>query len=83
MLMCRDKPAGQELTHRRVGQGARPVSFGVVSSEFRQLEVAREMEQEEQLAFALGLERWVARMVGATNVRETRLFARDLSRLTP
>jgi nondiscriminating aspartyl-tRNA synthetase len=33
--------------------------------------------------FALGLERWVARLVGAANVRETTMFPRDLSRLTP
>jgi nondiscriminating aspartyl-tRNA synthetase len=33
--------------------------------------------------FALGLERWVARLVGAANVRETAMFPRDLSRLTP
>ncbi len=33
--------------------------------------------------FALGLERWVARLVGAQNVRETTLFPRDRSRLTP
>ena len=33
--------------------------------------------------FAIGLERWVARLVGATNVRETALFPRDLNRLTP
>ena len=33
--------------------------------------------------FALGLERWVARLVGAANVRETTLFPRDLTRLTP
>ncbi len=33
--------------------------------------------------FALGLERWVARLVGAANVRETTLFPRDLHRLTP
>jgi nondiscriminating aspartyl-tRNA synthetase len=33
--------------------------------------------------FALGLERWVARLVGAANVRETTLFPRDRSRLTP
>jgi nondiscriminating aspartyl-tRNA synthetase len=33
--------------------------------------------------FALGLERWVARLVGAANVRETTLFPRDLIRLTP
>ncbi len=33
--------------------------------------------------FALGLERWVARLVGAANVRETTLFPRDLNRLTP
>jgi nondiscriminating aspartyl-tRNA synthetase len=33
--------------------------------------------------FALGLERWVARLTGAANVRETTLFPRDLTRLTP
>jgi nondiscriminating aspartyl-tRNA synthetase len=33
--------------------------------------------------FALGLERWVARLVDAANVRETTLFPRDLHRLTP
>jgi nondiscriminating aspartyl-tRNA synthetase len=33
--------------------------------------------------FALGLERWVARLVGAENIRETTLFPRDRSRLTP
>jgi nondiscriminating aspartyl-tRNA synthetase len=33
--------------------------------------------------FALGLERWVARLSGVANVRETTLFPRDLHRLTP
>jgi nondiscriminating aspartyl-tRNA synthetase len=33
--------------------------------------------------FAVGLERWVARLAGAQNVRETTLFPRDLQRLTP
>jgi len=33
--------------------------------------------------FAIGLERWVARLIGAANVRETTLFPRDLNRLTP
>ena len=33
--------------------------------------------------FALGLERWVARLTGAQNIRETTLFPRDLHRLTP
>jgi len=33
--------------------------------------------------FALGLERWVARLVGAHNIREVTLFPRDLNRLTP
>jgi nondiscriminating aspartyl-tRNA synthetase len=33
--------------------------------------------------FALGLERWTARLVGAKNVRETTLFPRDRSRLSP
>ncbi|MCW2833501.1 MAG: aspartyl-tRNA synthetase [Nocardioides sp.] len=33
--------------------------------------------------FAIGFERWVARLVEATNVREVTLFPRDLPRLTP
>jgi nondiscriminating aspartyl-tRNA synthetase len=33
--------------------------------------------------FALGLERWLASLVGARNIRETTLFPRDLHRLTP
>ena len=33
--------------------------------------------------FALGLGRWVARLVGARNIRETTLFPRDRNRLSP
>ena len=33
--------------------------------------------------FAMGLERWVGRLVGAANVREVTLFPRDVQRLTP
>ena len=33
--------------------------------------------------FAIGLERWVARISRATNVREVTLFPRDVNRLTP
>ncbi|MDT7799689.1 MAG: nondiscriminating aspartyl-tRNA synthetase [Actinomycetota bacterium] len=33
--------------------------------------------------FALGLERWTARLLGVANVREVTLFPRDLHRLTP
>ena len=33
--------------------------------------------------FAIGLERWTARLTGAANVREVALFPRDLHRLTP
>lgn len=33
--------------------------------------------------FAIGLERFVTQLVGASNVRETTLFPRDLHRLTP
>jgi nondiscriminating aspartyl-tRNA synthetase len=33
--------------------------------------------------FAIGLERWVSRLVGAANVREATLFPRDRNRLTP
>jgi nondiscriminating aspartyl-tRNA synthetase len=33
--------------------------------------------------FAIGLERWVARLAGAENIRETTLFPRDINRLFP
>ena len=33
--------------------------------------------------FALGLERWVARLIGVENVRLTSLFPRDITRLSP
>jgi nondiscriminating aspartyl-tRNA synthetase len=33
--------------------------------------------------FAIGLERFVARLLGVSNIRETTLFPRDLHRLTP
>jgi nondiscriminating aspartyl-tRNA synthetase len=33
--------------------------------------------------FALGLERWIARLIKADNIRRTTLFPRDLHRLTP
>ena len=33
--------------------------------------------------FAIGLERWVGRLVEAANVREVALFPRDLHRLSP
>ena len=33
--------------------------------------------------FALGLERWVARLCGAANIREVTLFPRDMTRLAP
>jgi len=33
--------------------------------------------------FAIGLERWVARLVGAPNIRQVTLFPRDVNRLAP
>jgi nondiscriminating aspartyl-tRNA synthetase len=33
--------------------------------------------------FAIGLERWTARLAGVANIREVTLFPRDLTRLTP
>lgn len=33
--------------------------------------------------FAVGLERWTARLTGTANIREVTLFPRDLTRLTP
>jgi len=33
--------------------------------------------------FAIGLERWTARLIEADNIRRATLFPRDLHRLTP
>jgi nondiscriminating aspartyl-tRNA synthetase len=33
--------------------------------------------------FAIGLERWVAQLTGASNVRDVRAFPRDVTRLEP
>lgn len=33
--------------------------------------------------FAIGLERWIARLAGVANIRETTLFPRDMQRLQP
>ena len=33
--------------------------------------------------FAIGLERWTARLTGAANIRSATLFPRDLHRLSP
>lgn len=33
--------------------------------------------------FAIGLERWIARLAGVDNIRETTLFPRDMHRLVP
>ena len=33
--------------------------------------------------FAIGLERWTARLLGVANIRQTTLFPRDLHRLSP
>ncbi|MFI9407816.1 amino acid--tRNA ligase-related protein [Nocardia sp. NPDC052316] len=33
--------------------------------------------------FAIGLERWVARLIGADNIRQATLFPRDIHRLRP
>ena len=33
--------------------------------------------------FAIGLERWTSRLVGASNIRQVALFPRDRSRIIP
>jgi nondiscriminating aspartyl-tRNA synthetase len=33
--------------------------------------------------FAIGLERWVARLLDVDNIRRTTLFPRDMGRLVP
>lgn len=55
----------------------------VVVNDAALLEQAFKHGMPPHSGLAMGLERWVARLVGAANVRETTLFPRDLQRLTP
>ena len=57
-------------------RGMNPASFGGYLEAFKH-------GMPPHGGFAIGLERWVARLVEVPNIRETTLFPRDLTRLTP
>ena len=68
---------GPATTTRRSGaRGEDPADYAAYLQAFRH-------GMPPHGGFAIGLERWVARLVEATNVREVTLFPRDLHRLTP
>src|SRR5262245_1402110 len=58
------------------GRGADPAPFAGYLEAFRH-------GMPPHGGFAIGLERWVARLLGLPNVREATLFPRDVNRLAP
>jgi nondiscriminating aspartyl-tRNA synthetase len=68
------QPAAYEAAIR--GRGEDPTSYAAYLQAFRH-------GMPPHGGFAIGLERWVARLVEAANIREVTLFPRDLHRLTP
>ena len=59
------------------------LSLAVVRAELHIVRLRDEGHGDGCYGFAIGLERWTARLTGAANVREVTLFPRDLHRLTP
>lgn len=73
---------GQRL-HRYAEYAAALAAQGLSEEPFRGYLDAFRYGMPPHGGCALGLERWVARLVEAPNVRETTLFPRDINRLTP
>ena len=73
---------GQRL-HRHQDYAAALAERGLDSAPFAGYLEAFRHGMPPHGGFAIGLERMVARLVGAENVRETTLFPRDLHRLSP
>jgi nondiscriminating aspartyl-tRNA synthetase len=73
---------GQRL-HRYEDYVGALAARGQVSSEYEGYLQAFKFGMPPHGGFAIGLERWVARLTGAANIRETALFPRDRTRLTP
>jgi nondiscriminating aspartyl-tRNA synthetase len=73
---------GQRL-HRYVEYAAALAARGLSEEPFRGYLDAFRYGMPPHGGCALGLERWVARLVDAPNLRETTLFPRDINRLTP
>ncbi|WP_265444166.1 aspartate--tRNA(Asn) ligase [Flexivirga meconopsidis] len=73
---------GQRL-HRPADYRAALATSGQSAEEFSAYLEAFDHGMPPHGGFAIGLERWVARLTGAANVREVTLFPRDLHRLAP
>ena len=73
---------GQRL-HRYDDYVAALAARGIAQEPFEGFLQAMRYGMPPHGGFALGLERWTARLVGAKNIRETTLFPRDRSRLVP
>ncbi|TWE13099.1 aspartate--tRNA(Asn) ligase [Rudaeicoccus suwonensis] len=73
---------GQRL-HRRSDYRTALAAAGEREEDFAAYLSAFEHGMPPHGGFAIGLERWVARLLRVTNVREVTLFPRDLHRLTP
>jgi nondiscriminating aspartyl-tRNA synthetase len=73
---------GQRL-HRYEDYVAALQSRGITPDGFRGYLEAFRHGMPPHGGFAIGLERLIARLVGARNIRETTLFPRDLNRLEP
>jgi len=66
----------QDYVDALVGRGEDPANYAAYLMAFKH-------GMPPHGGFAIGLERWVAQLVDASNVRETTLFPRDLNRLSP
>jgi nondiscriminating aspartyl-tRNA synthetase len=66
----------EDYVHAITARGEKPETYRTYIDAFR-------YGMPPHGGFALGLERWTARLTGAANVREVTLFPRDLHRLTP
>ena len=75
--------SGGQRLHRAADYERVFVARGMDSAPFADFLEAFRHGMPPHGGFAIGLERWVARLVGAQNVRETALFPRDLNRLSP
>ncbi|MBJ7601513.1 MAG: aspartate--tRNA(Asn) ligase [Candidatus Dormibacteraeota bacterium] len=73
---------GQRL-HRYEDYVAALQTRGMTSDGFQSYLEAFRYGMPPHGGFAIGLERLIARLVGARNIRETTLFPRDLNRLEP
>ncbi|MGY6650814.1 aspartate--tRNA(Asn) ligase [Amycolatopsis sp. TRM77291] len=73
---------GQRL-HRHADYVAALAERGEPTEPYRDYLAAFAHGMPPHGGFALGLERWTARLLGLPNVRQATLFPRDLHRLTP